>query len=406
MLTANKERTSAFWNRDFLVALTGYFFLFMSVTLFFLLPLFLQQFEPSKSRVGLIMGVHSVMAILIRPLFGRRIDIQGGRRISLAGIAFLIITVPLFHLVQDAGWLPILLRACTGFGWGIAMTAAISICSDLAPVERLARSMGIIGIAGLVASAAGPLAAEEIIARFGFGGLFNASFLFLAASFLCILAARDGIRRENDRRPSDFRGLKGIGPIVLIVVAAMPVFHGAVRGAMINFIALFGRSVGVDRIGLFFLLFSAAAILTRFGLSDLSDRFGRKRVIFPAAVIIALNLVFLSQVRGPAAFAAAGFIGGLGQGLIFPALSTYIIDFLGRQNKGLAISLYLSFFDVGMGLGSPFFGWISDISGYRTMYLAAAGLLLLATGVFMRKAPATEGPENPRGGSMPPSAIR
>lgn len=402
MAFTENGQARAFWNRDFLVALTGYFFLFMSVTLFFLLPLFLEQFEPSKSRVGLIMGVHSVMAILIRPLFGRRIDVQGGRKISLAGVAFLILVVPLFHLVKDAGWLPVLLRAGTGFGWGIAMTATISICSDLAPVDRLARSMGVIGIAGLVALAAGPLAGEEIIARFGFGGLFNASLIFLAASFLCVALTRNEIRMEDGRRPSDLRGLRNIGPVILIVVASMPIFHGAVRGAMINFIALFGRSVGVERIGLFFILFSAAAVITRFGLADLSDRYGRKKVIFPAAVLIALNLVFLSQVRGPAAFAAAGFFGGLGQGLIFPALSTYVIDFLGRNNKGLAISLYLSFFDVGMGLGSLFFGWVSDKAGYRTMYLAAAGLLFSATLVFVRKAPANEGSESSRPASPAP----
>ena len=390
MTTQNNGCAHGFWNRDFLVALAGYFFLFMSVTLFFLFPLFLEQFQPSKSRVGLIMGVHSVMAILIRPLFGRRIDVQGGRKISRAGLAFRILVIPMFHLVKDAGWLPLLLRAGTGLGWGIAMTAAISICSDMAPVDRLARSMGVIGIAGLVASAAGPLLAEELIARFGFKALFNVSLIFLVASFLCVAFTRDGLRMDRDRRPSDLRGLRRIGPIILIVVAAMPVFHGAVRGAMINFIALFGRSVGVQRIGLFFVLFSLAAVITRFGLSDLSDRYGRKKVIFPAAVLVAANLVFLSQVRSPAAFAAAGFFGGLGQGLIFPALSTYIIDLLGRNNKGLAISLYLSFFDVGMGLGSPFFGWISDRAGYRIMYLAAAGLLVLATGIFMRKAPATE----------------
>jgi len=86
-----------------------------------------------------------------------------------------------------------------------------------------------------------------------------------------------------------------------------------------------------------------------------------------------------------------GFIGGLGQGLIFPALSTYIIDFLGRENKGLAISLYLSLFDVGMGLGSPFFGWMSDLAGYRWMYRIAGLFLLASTAVFMLKAPATEG---------------
>ncbi|HWQ09326.1 MAG TPA: MFS transporter, partial [Holophaga sp.] len=133
------------------------------------------------------------------------------------------------------------------------------------------------------------------------------------------------------------------------------------------------------------------AILTRFRLGDLSDRLGRKTVILPAAIIIALNLFVIAQVRSFPLLLVTGFVGGLGQGLIFPALSTYIIDFLGRENKGLAISLYSSLFDVGMGLGAPLFGWVSDVAGYRWMYRVAGLFLLVSTTVFMIKAPATEG---------------
>jgi MFS family permease len=379
-----------FWNRNFLLGLAGYFFLFMAVSNFFLFPLVLQKFGARQSQIGLVMGVHSVMAIGIRPFFGRIIDRGRGQRFALAGVLILLVTTPFFHLVRDAGALPVLLRALTGLGWGIGMTATISVCSDLAPAGSLARSMGIIGVAGLVANALGPLIAEEVIERFGSGGLYNLSLVFLAASLACVLATREPPCPSGARPASAAKPWRSAAPLALMVIASMPVFHGAVRGAMINFIALFGRSVGISHVGPFFLVFSGAAILTRFGLADLSDRHGRKRVIFPAALLISLNLFALSQVRSSPLFLVTGFVGGLGQGLIFPALSTYIIDFLGRGRKALAISLYLSLFDVGMGLGSPFFGWISDLTGYRWMYVFAGALLLVATLIFMVRAPATE----------------
>jgi MFS family permease len=380
----------SFWNRDFLLAFAGYLLMFMSISLFFLLPVFLGQLQARPSRIGLIMGVHSIVAIAVRPFFGRMIDVGGGRRIALLGLGILVLSVPLFHFVRDAGWLPLALRALTGLGWGISMTATIAICSDLAPVDRLARSMGIIGIGGLVANALGPLVAEEVISRFGFGGLFNASLLFLLASGACLMATREIARPETNGGKTDFGILKTIPVVAVLVISAMPVVHGSIRGAMIYFVAVFGKSIGVERVGAFFLVFSLAAILTRFGLSDLSDRFGRKTIILPAALIIAANLFLISQARSYPFLILTGFIGGLGQGLIFPALSTYIIDFLGRGHKGLAISLYLSLFDIGMGLGSPFFGWISDLAGYRKMYMAAGLFLLVSTAVFMLKAPRTE----------------
>ena len=376
-----------FANRHFLLALLGYFFLFMSVSLFFIYPIFLKQFQPSQSRIGLIMGVHSFMAIFIRPFFGRLIDVRPRKEISLIGIGLLLAVVPLFHLVRDAGALPVVLRALTGLGWGVSMTATIAICSDLAPVEKLAHSMGIVGVAGLVASAIGPIFAEEIVRRFGFHGLFWASTLLLAASVACLLATKESAPPVCPEKRPAREIWRRFSLISLVLIGTLPVFHGAVRSAVVYFIAVFANSISVERVGPFFAMFSGAAILTRLFVGDISDRYGRKQVIFPAALIISLNCLLLSLVRNSGLFLVSGFVGGLGQGLIFPALSTYIIDVLGRENKGLALSLYLSLFDVGMGLGSPFFGWVSDLGGYRNMYLVAGGFLFVFNIIFLLKAP-------------------
>ena len=110
-------------------------------------------------------------------------------------------------------------------------------------------------------------------------------------------------------------------------------------------------------------------------------------MLFPAVCLISLNLVIISQVQSFWLFVLTGFIGGFGQGLIFPALSTYIIDIFGRSNKGLAISLYQTFFDVGMGVGSALFGYISDLTSYRQMYLIAAVVFIFFGVLFTWKAP-------------------
>lgn len=388
--TENTEKIRTIWNRHFFIALFGYFFLFMSISLFFIYPLFFQQFDAPKSRIGLIMGIHSLLAIFFRPFTGRFVDVKGRKKISLLGIVFLILVVPCFHLVRDAGLLPVLLRALTGIGWGVSMTATLTICSDLAPVHRLAHSMGIIGIAGLLSSALGPLLAEEVVRQFGFGGLFTTSVILLILSFLCILSTKEVIQPDNNRHFHKPQSLRQISIFVILLVSFLPIFHGAVRGAVVYFIALFGKFIPFERVGPFFVAFSVAAILTRLGIGDLSDRYGRKRVILPAVCIISLNLFLISQVKAFWMFVLTGFIGGFGQGLIFPALSTYIIDILGQENKGLAISLYLAFFDIGLGLGSTFFGWVSDLYGYRIMYLLAGVLFFLVGLIFTWKAPSPE----------------
>lgn len=375
-------------SKGFIFASLGYFFIYFSASVFYLFPLYLDSFHPSKSRVGLIMGIHSVTAILVRPLFGRVLDKQGGRIVAIVGMLVMIASMPGFYLLQSAGLLAVLLRALNGVGWGVATTALLAICSDLVPPAQMAHSLGIIGVAGIVSQAVGPTVAEEILRHHSFNAVFTVSLVTLAAALLCIVpikgeAAPKTARSKVEQKPSIV-----VYPLfILFIIAAMPVTHGAARGTVLNFIALYGASLGFGRIGPFFLAFSAAAIITRFGLGGISDRYGRKSVILPSAVLIGLNLFWIAGLHSYWAFVVTGFIAGLGQGMIFPALSTYLIDFLGRENKGLALGLYLSLFDVGMGLGSPVFGWISDVSGYRSMYIAAGCLILLLTAVFTLKAP-------------------
>jgi MFS family permease len=383
----NRTESKTIWNKHFIIALTGYYFLFMSVSLFFIFPVYFEQFKASKSRIGLIMSINSLIIIVIRPFFGKLIDIEGRKKYSLIGIFLMMISYPFFHLIHDAGWLPLLLRAFTGVGWGIGMTAVMTMCSDLAPAERLAHSMGVIGIAGLVSQAVGPALAEELVNKYGFGGLFNAAFLFTLASFLCIYIAPETKFIANNHKNSNEKILQNISLSTFIIICSLPLFHGGGRGAIIYFISLFTKSINIEKVSPFFITFSIAAIITRLGLGDLSDKYGRKKIIFPGIILICFNLILISQINGMTMLYITGFIGGLGQGLFFPALSTYIIDILGHKHKGFAISLYLTLFDIGLGLGTPFFGKIIDMFNYRVMYILTSLLLIIVSTIFMIKAP-------------------
>jgi MFS family permease len=385
-----KVKRSLF-SRDFVLASLAYFFVYLSISMFYLFPIFLDRFHPSKSRVGLIMGIHSLTAIAIRPLFGRTMDRQGGRKVAITGLLLMIAVMPGFYLIHSAGLLALAARALNGIGWGVATTAMLAICSELSPPERMAHSLGIIGAAGIVPGAIGPALAEEVLRRCSFNAVFHASLIMLVAALLCMAAIKAAPPVQTRQSVDGKYGLRTQPALILIVIAAMPIMHGAARGTVLNFIALFAASIGFGRVGPFFIVFSLAAVLTRLGLGGISDQHGRKRVILPTAFLMGLNLFWIAGVHSYWAFLLGGFVAGLVQGFIFPALSTYVIDFMGRENKGLALGLYLSLFDVGMGLGSPLFGWISDAAGYRQMYVVAAFMVIALTIVFKVKAPANPG---------------
>src|SRR5271157_5374657 len=150
------------------------------------------------------MGIHSVTAILVRPLFGRVLDERGGRIVAIVGMLVMIASMPGFYLLQSAGLLAVLLRALNGVGWGVATTALLAICSDLVPPAQMAHSLGIVGVAGIVSQAIGPTVAEEIFRHYSFNAVFTVSLVTLAAALLCVVpikgeAAPEMVRSKVER---------------------------------------------------------------------------------------------------------------------------------------------------------------------------------------------------------------
>ncbi|MCK7496663.1 MAG: hypothetical protein MZW92_41460 [Comamonadaceae bacterium] len=205
------------------------------------------------------MGVYSVVAIAIRPLFGRMIDLRGGRRLAIAGggaPAGDDAAVP----SREGRRMAAAGAAGPGrSGLGVSMTATIAMCSDLAPADRLAKTMGVIGVAGLVANAVGPLLAEELLrggeARGGCTTSVRRSWRRRWCACCSRAKARAGPEGGGGRSPGGLRTLRAVPWVLAAIVAGMPVFHGAIRGAMIYFVAVFGHSVGIARVGTFFLVF-------------------------------------------------------------------------------------------------------------------------------------------------------
>jgi len=100
--------------------------------------------------------------------------------------------------------------------------------------------------------------------------------------------------------------------------------------------------------------------------------------------------VIISQINSTWLLIIAGLIGGLGQGMIFPALSSLMVDLIGHHRRAFALSVYASCFEIGFGLGLPLFGLVADRLGYRWMY-AVSGIYMFATIlVFMRLVPREE----------------
>ncbi|WP_241489700.1 MFS transporter, partial [Cronobacter sakazakii] len=87
---------------------------------------------------------------------------------------------------------------------------------------------------------------------------------------------------------------------------------------------------------------------------------------------------------------AGTFLAGAGFSLVFPALGVVAVKAVPQSNQGAALATYTLFMDLSLGITGPAAGVLMAWAGVPAIYLAAAGLVLLAIllSVQLKKRPA------------------
>ena len=78
----------------------------------------------------------------------------------------------------------------------------------------------------------------------------------------------------------------------------------------------------------------------------------------------------------------AGVLGGLGHGFIFPILSGLVVARARDSERGTAVAIFTSLFDVGMLLGGAGFGAVIERWSYEAMFATTAMIVIGVTATF------------------------
>src|SRR5690606_13061374 len=128
----------------------------------------------------------------------------------------------------------------------------------------------------------------------------------------------------------------------------------------------------------FFTVYAVFLFLSRPFTGKLLDARGDNIVIYPAIVMFAACLFFLSVTEHGFTFLLSGALAALGFGTIMSAGQAIAIKATPPHRYGLATSTFFICLDGGMGIGPFILGFLIPIIGYSGMYLTIA-IIVLAT---------------------------
>ena len=372
------------WTRDFILLCLVNLTLFISFQMLLpTLPVYVKELGGTETAVGLIIGIFTISAVLVRPYIGRLLDTYGRRGILLVGLVVFIISTAAYHWAAAVA-VVLAIRFLHGFGWGACTTAAGTAAADVIPKSRLGEGMGYFGLAATLSMTVAPAAGLYLINEYDFPALFGASVALSGLSLLLAGAVKyKKIPREAGSVPGALFEPAAFRPSMVIFLST------TAYGAVVTFIALYAEQQGIpiSRIGIFFTVFAVTLTLTRPVAGMLVDRRGYDVVVVPGLLFITATMLVLSQATSLWLFLAAAVLFGLGFGTVHPSMQALAVQFVPPQRRGAANGTFFSAFDLGIGAGAIVWGAVSQVLGYSTMYLLGAipGLLALAAYLIMGK---------------------
>lgn len=362
-----------------------------------LAPFLQADLHISRAEVGLVATAMAVTAAPSALFGGRASDRVGERRVLiLSGVLGVLAAVAVS--ASTGFWS--LVAACLGLGLGngIQNPAGSAAVMRWFPQRQRGLAMGIrqtgVPIGGMLAAGVAPVLALS----YGWRSAYLASGVLALIGVVFITVAYFDPPRKPDARAAPLRSLRELTRdprlLRLALIFGCQVFTQ--MAATTYFVLFLHESVGASVVtaGGLFVVVNVAAMIARIGWGLVSDRQfqGKRRPVL--IIIVALTVcsslaaallpahtplwlvALLSILFGVSAFAWTGVLG------------TLVIEVVGAESAGSAISLVQVLSTPATLLSPPLFGLLADVSGsYRASWLVLSliGMVGLTTLRWVRE---------------------
>lgn len=175
------------------------------------------------------------------------------------------------------------------------------------------------------------------------------------------MAAPDASRRSER---AAFAGIFAVTLLSLLGVGAvLPVIPHFVRGRLGEGDLAVGVAIGA---------FAFTALACRPLAGNLADLRGRRTVVAAGCLLATAGGLLYLVPAGLPGLIIARLVLGAGEGSVFTAGATWVVDLAPRERRGRVIGLYGLAVWTGLSLGPPIGSWLLDASSFEAVWLFAA----------------------------------
>lgn len=342
---------------------------------------FLVSLGATEGTVGLIVGVGAIGSLVVRPYVGQLMDKIGRRPLIHAGNIINVAGLAALTTVTSISWWVYALTVLHGIAEAVLFTSIVTYTADIVPPSRRTEGMALFGVSGQMPLALGGLLGDFILRTSTYRSLFWVAVVLGVAAFAMALPLPES--KGVHTRPSlGFIAAvrqRELSPIWLITAA-----FSVTLISIFTFLKTYVDTTGNGSVGVFFAAYSTMAIVVRLTGRQLPQRVGEIRVLAVSLVVMSVGMVVLGAATTGLAIGIAGATAGIGHGFSFPILNSLVVARSTTEERGAALSGFLSFFPLASLIGAPILGWVIEAFGYKAMYWGVGAQLFITVVGYAR----------------------
>ena len=342
------------------------------------LPLFAAHLGASPAEIGWIVIASTIPGILISFPAGAISDFFGKRRVIIASLV-VFATAPFLYLPVTDGWQLMAVRFYHGFATAIFNTVATAALAAQYPQKR----------AAVLSTYSSITIAGRSIAPF-LGGFLISVASFQSVYWACVisgvLAFAIGLMlpTEPARPPTDVRFPHFFGALhdvltsrAIMLTSIVEAAQFLVFGAVEAFLALYAATVGIPawQIGIILGAQLLSVIVVKPLMGNLSDRFGRRAVIFPGLALGVLSVAMVPLTDSVYALSALSVLYGAAFATVTSSTTALVADVTKNGQFGASVGVLRTIMDIGQTIGPVLTGFVIAVWGYGVAFAVLATII-------------------------------
>lgn len=342
-------------------------------------PGYLDELGVTESLIGVLYAAAAVLGLCSRPALGKILDLTHRRTVLLVtGLANAAVVLA---LVATSIWGPLL--------WGLFLaqrvlqialfTTMLTYGADSIPIQHRTQGLALFGLSGLFPIALSGVAGDLVIDAFGFGALFVLAATASLTSWL--LVWRLPLLPVLGHRPR--RGFwAALAQRNLLPIWWVTLFFSIGLETLFTFTRTYVDERQIGSTGLFFGVYGMSAAAMRIFGGSHYDRIPQRLFVVSALLAYGLGLGLMAIAGSLPLLVAAAVAGGVSHGAVFPILTSQVVGRARTAERGSAMAIFTSIFDIALLLAAPSVGFLIDGFNYRVAFGAVAIALGLGAAVY------------------------